>query len=176
MKTGIEDYIKTLLQSAGVKVNGPGDTDIQINHPDFYRRVVRDGSLGLGESYMNGWWEVKKLDDFFYRILRASLEEKVKGLKTLPYYLKALVFNQARKSKAFEVGERHYDLGNLLFQKMLDKRMAYSCGFWKEAKNLNEAQEAKLDLICRKLGLKSGMRVLYIGCGWGRFCKYAAEK
>jgi len=176
MKKGIEDYIKTLFQSAGVEVNGPGDADIQIINPDFYRRVIRDGSLGLGESYMDGWWEVKKMDELIYRILHASLEEKVKNMKTYVYYLKALVVNPAKKSRAFEVGEKHYDLGNLLFQKMLDKRMAYSCGYWKEAKNLNEAQEAKLDLICRKLELKSGMRVLDIGCGWGSFCKYAAEK
>ncbi|MDH7528362.1 MAG: cyclopropane fatty acyl phospholipid synthase, partial [Ignavibacteria bacterium] len=59
---------------------------------------------------------------------------------------------------------------------MLDKRMNYSCAYWKDATNLDEAQENKLELICKKLYLKPGMRVLDIGCGWGAFAKYAAEK
>ncbi|MBU4141897.1 cyclopropane fatty acyl phospholipid synthase, partial [Patescibacteria group bacterium] len=81
-----------------------------------------------------------------------------------------------KKSRAFLIGEKHYDLGNALYQNMLDERMIYSCGYWKNAKTLNEAQEAKLDLVCRKIGLKEGMKVLDIGCGWGGFAKYAAEK
>jgi len=168
--------IKSLLQSAGITINGPGDADIQVKNPDFYKRVLRSGSLGLGESYMDGWWEVKKLDEFIYRVLDASLDKKINAWELLPFYLSAVIFNYGRKSKAFEVGQKHYDLGNSLFQKMLDKRMVYSCGYWKDAKNLDEAQEAKLDLICRKLNLKPGMRVLDVGCGWGSFCRFAVEK
>jgi cyclopropane-fatty-acyl-phospholipid synthase len=78
--------------------------------------------------------------------------------------------------KAFEVGEKHYDIGNDLYSRMLDKRMVYTCGYWKEAQNLDQAQEAKLDLVCRKIGLKPGQKVLDIGCGWGSFAKFAAEK
>jgi cyclopropane-fatty-acyl-phospholipid synthase len=96
-------------------------------------------------------------------------------MKYFVHYLEAMLINTGKKSKAFEVGEKHYDLGNTLFQKMLDKRMAYSCGYWKDAKNLDEAQEAKLSLICRKLNLEPGMKVLDIGCGWGSFVRYAAE-
>ncbi|MDR3652413.1 MAG: cyclopropane fatty acyl phospholipid synthase [Paludibacter sp.] len=175
MKKGIEEIVKSLLSSAGVIINGPGDADIQIKNNDFYKRVLRDGSLGLGESYMDGWWEVKKLDELIYRILNSSLEDKVKSVNTFVQLLGVLLLNPGKKSKAFEIGERHYDLGNDMFQKMLDKRMVYSCGYWKDAQNLNESQEAKLDLICRKLNLKSGMKVLDIGCGWGGFCRYAAE-
>lgn len=175
MKTGVEDFVKMLLNSAGVNVNGQNDADIQVKHPDFYKRVLRDGSLGLGESYMDGWWDVKKMDEMIYRILSASLEEKVKTMNNLVHYWAALLVNPGRKSKAFEVGQKHYDIGNELFQKMLDKSMAYSCGYWKNARNLDEAQEAKLELICRKLNLRAGMKVLDIGCGWGSFCKYAAE-
>jgi len=175
MKNGIEDTIRTLLSSAGVNTNGQGDADIQVKHPDFYKRVLREGALGFGEAYMDGWWEVKKLDELCYKLLHASLEEKIKNMKYFVHYLEAMLINTGKKSKAFEVGEKHYDLGNTLFQKMLDKRMAYSCGYWKDAKNLDEAQEAKLSLICRKLNLKPGMKVLDIGCGWGSFVKYAAE-
>lgn len=171
-----KEVIKSLLDEAHITINGLGDSDIQIRNPEFYNRVLRDGILGLGETYMDGWWDVKKPDDFFYRLINASLQEKVKSWKIVSHVLKAKIFNAGNLSKAYEVGTRHYDLGNHLFEKMLDKRMVYSCGYWKNARTLDEAQEAKLDLICRKLYLKPGMRVLDVGCGWGSFCKYAAEK
>lgn len=175
MKEGIEGTIKSLLVSAGVNANGQGDADIQVKHPGFYKRVLREGALGFGEAYMDGWWEVKKLDELCCKLLHASLEEKIKTMNYFVHYLEAILTNTGKKSKAFEVGEKHYDLGNNLFRKMLDKRMVYSCGYWKDAKTLDEAQEAKLSLICRKLDLRPGMKVLDIGCGWGSFCKYAAE-
>ena len=171
-----KEVIRSLLSEAQVTINGSSDSDIQVMNPEFYNRVLREGVLGLGESYMDGWWEVEKLDEFLYHLINASLPDKVKTWVIVPLILKAKIFNTGKESKAFEVGEKHYDIGNSLFQKMLDKRMVYSCGYWKQAKNLDEAQEAKLDLICRKLSLKPGMKVLDVGCGWGSFCKYAAEK
>ncbi len=90
--------------------------------------------------------------------------------------LKAKIINAQKRSKAYVIGERHYDISNNLFSVMLDRGLNYSCGYWEKAKTLDEAQEAKLDLICRKIGLRSGMKVLDIGCGWGGFAKYAAEK
>ena len=90
--------------------------------------------------------------------------------------LKAKILNLQNKKRSSEVIDKHYDLGNNLFQNMLDKRMVYTCGYWNKAKNLDEAQEAKLDLICKKIGLKPGMKILDIGCGFGSFAKYAAEK
>lgn len=171
-----QEVIKSLLSEAHVTLNGTGEADIQVNNPAFYSRVLRDGVLGLGESYMDGWWKVKNLDELIFRLITASLHEKIKSWKIVSQIIKAKVFNAGKQSKAFEVGEKHYNIGNLLFQKMLDKRMAYSCGYWKDARNLDEAQESKLDLICRKLYLQPGMKVLDVGSGWGSFCKYAAEK
>ncbi|UCD05306.1 MAG: cyclopropane fatty acyl phospholipid synthase [candidate division WOR-3 bacterium] len=166
-----------LLSLAGVEINGRNPWDIQVHNDNFYQRVLSEGSLGLGESYMDAWWECKALDQFFYRIIRADLEHKVRLHWRL--VLKALwarVFNLQSRRRAFQIGERHYDLGNDLFMNMLDKRMVYSCAYWKNARSLDEAQENKLELICRKIGLKQGMRVLDIGCGWGSFAKHAAEK
>ena len=174
--SSLETIMKSLLHRAGISVNGPGDADLQVKNQALYKRVLRGGSMALGESYMDGWWDAKKLDEFIYLVLSASLEKEVKPLKMLPYLLSAVIFNQGRKAKAFEIGEKHYDLGNDLFQKMLDKRMVYSGAYWKNAENLDEAQEAKLDLICRKLYLQPGMSVLDVGCGWGSFCRYAAER
>lgn len=166
-----------LLQLAGIEINGSNPWDIQVHDERFYKRAVTEVELGLGESYMDNWWDVEKLDEMIFRIIRADLQNKVKrnlkiALQLAGFYL----INMQARQRAFIIGERHYDLGNDLFQNMLDKRMNYSCAYWKDAKTLDEAQENKLELICKKLYLKPGMRVLDIGCGWGAFGKYAAEK
>ena len=166
-----------LLALADVKVNGNRPWDIQVHDELFYSRVLKDRSLGLGESYMDGWWDCERLDELFYRIVIADLESKIKAdIKTLSRLLEATILNLQPRRRAFQIGERHYDIGNDLFEKMLDHRTVYSCGYWKNAKNLDEAQEAKLGLVCKKAGLKQGMKVLDIGCGWGSFAKYAAER
>jgi cyclopropane-fatty-acyl-phospholipid synthase len=84
--------------------------------------------------------------------------------------------NMQSSARAYQVGEYHYDLGNDLYEAMLDKRMNYTCGYWRRAKTLDDAQEAKLDLVCKKIGVQPGMRILELGCGWGSFAQYAAEK
>ncbi len=171
-----ENLIKEILDGAGVSINGSMPWDLKINDPRFYDRILKEGSLGLGEAYMDGWWDCERLDEFFSRIMPLEPENKIRNSwKLLLRVLFSSILNPGRKSKAFTVGERHYDIGNELYVKMLDKRMAYSCGYWKDANNLDDAQEAKLDLTCRKLGLKNGDRVLDIGCGWGSLAKYATE-
>src|SRR3989338_11660938 len=143
----------------------------------FYSRVLGKGALGLGESYMDGWWDCKKIDEFVYKIYSANLDEKVRpDLAIVFELLKFSLLNMQKKSRAFIIGKMHYDLGNELYKNMLDKRMNYSCAYWKNTQDLNKAQEAKLNLICKKLKLKKGMKVLDIGCGWCAFAKYAAEK
>jgi cyclopropane-fatty-acyl-phospholipid synthase len=171
-----KDVIRSLLTEAGVELNGSRPWDVQVHDERTYKRWLTETELGVGESYMDGWWDVEALDEFFNKILRANLEQKIKhSLKTALFILSTQLFNQQTKTKSKRVGREHYDLGNDLFRNMLDKRMCYSSGYWKTAKNLDEAQKAKLELICRKLELKSGMRVLDIGCGWGSFAKYATE-
>ncbi len=172
-----ELIIRELLEPTGVEINGPHPWDIQVHNPAFFERVVRDATLGLGESYMEGWWDCTAIDQFITRVLLARLEDKIRSeSRFLLQALKARLFNRQSRRRAFEVGIRHYDLGNDLYTAMLDKRMAYTCGYWKTAANLDEAQEAKLDLVCRKIGARPGMRILELGCGWGSFAKFAAEK
>ncbi len=172
IKQTIEDYFFL----ADVQINGSRPWDIQVNNPDFYSRVLAGSSLALGESYMDGWWDCKSIDEFIHRILSINLNQIVINKSLIWNSLKARVLNMQSKSRAYIVGQHHYDIGNDLYKEMLGVTMAYSCGYWREAKNLDEAQIAKLDLSCRKLGLKPGMRVLDVGCGWGSFVKYAAEK
>jgi len=169
--------VQNLLSLADVKIDGNKPGDIKVNNPRFYSRVLAGGSLALGESYMDGDWDCKNLDVFFEKILRVKLDKKGMKMKNLVFYfLRARFTNMQNKKRARQVGEQHYDVGNDLYKLMLDKRMCYSCGYWKNAKTLDEAQEAKLDLICKKLKLKKGMKILEIGCGWGSFAKYVAEK
>jgi len=137
---------------------------------------LRTGSIGLGESYMDGWWESQQLDEFFNRLLKAEIDKKVRDWKIILSVIFWRLFNFQSKSRAFQIGEKHYDAGNDLYQIMLDKRLVYTCAYWQDADNLDQAQENKLDLVCRKIGLKSGQKVLDIGCGWGSFAKFAAEK
>jgi len=121
---------------------------------------------------MDGWWDAPALDQFFARVTGVNLEQKVKGNSRLKLrVLKSRLFNYQKRSRAFQVGEQHYDAGNDLYRAMLDKRMAYTCGYWKKARSLDEAQEAKLDLVCRKIGLHKGMTVLELGCGRGSFAR-----
>lgn len=172
-----KQIVEDILALAGVAINGNKPWDIQVSNDAFYKRVITDGELGMGETYMAGWWNAERVDELICKILQATLDKKVKLTFSVKHSLPAIqLFNLQSKRRAFIVGEKHYDLGNLLFENMLDKRMNYSCGYWKNATTLDEAQENKLDLICRKLYLSEGMRVLDIGCGWGAFGKFAAEK
>jgi cyclopropane-fatty-acyl-phospholipid synthase len=166
---------RKLLSSAGITINGNHPWDITIHHQDVFRRILQQGVLGLGESYMDGWWDCQALDQFFDRVLRARVDRMIRGNLRLSWDIwKAKVFNHQKMSRAYEVGIKHYDIGNDLFQSMLDPWMVYTCGYWKDADNLAAAQLAKLDLVCRKVGMKPGMKVLDLGCGWGSFARYAA--
>ncbi len=170
-----------LLAIAGVEVGGTQPWDLQLHDNRVFSRVIAKGSLGLGESYMDGWWDSQALDQFFTKVLNAHLDRQFRlSWPAIVVAAKAILVNLQSNARAFEVGEKHYDIGNDLYEKMLDKRMVYSCGYWSSpthpAKNLDDAQEQKLDLVCRKIGLKKGDCILDIGCGWGSFAKYAAEK
>ncbi len=172
----LKELIESLLNEAKIVINGDQPHDIQIHHPQFYSRIIQEGSLGLGESYMDGWWDCERLDIFFHKILRAQLDKKVpNNFKNIIRLAIARFRNFQSKKRAWMVGEEHYDLGNDLFSLMLDPSMQYSCAYWKDAENLEQAQQHKLDLICRKLDLKPGMKVLDIGCGWGGLAEYAAK-
>ena len=176
-KTVHDQFFANLLAHADVQLNGDRPWDMRVYNEKFFPRVLSDPSMGLGESYMEGWWECDRIDELISRIFRSRAYEKVPANFLLKLrVLKHMIFNMQSKRKAFEIGEKHYDIGNDLYKNMLDERMVYTCGFWEHTSDLDKAQEDKLELVCKKIGLKSGDRVLDIGCGWGSFAKYAAEK
>jgi cyclopropane-fatty-acyl-phospholipid synthase len=171
-----ERFVRELLEQAGIEIGGSAPHDVVVHDRRLFARIVRDGALGLGEAYVDGWWDSPAVDQMITRLHRADLTGTIrKSWSYLASLARATMLNPQSRGRSFEVGERHYDLGNDLYRAMLDQRMVYSCGYWKDARSLDEAQEAKLDLVCRKLGLRPGLRLLELGCGWGSFARYAAE-
>ncbi len=169
--------VEKLASRAGIHIDGNDPWDIIVHDSRTYKKIVLGGSIGLGESYMQGWWDSAKLDEFSAHILKARLDaSKVNLISNIFIVASQYVFNLQSIRRAFIVGEKHYDIGNDIYKKMLDSRLTYTCGYWKNAKNLEEAQEHKLRLTCEKLKLKPGMKILDIGCGWGSFAIFAAKE
>ncbi len=168
--------IRKWAAEADICINGDAPWDIQVFDGRTYERILGQGSLGFGEAYMDGMWECERLDQFFDRLLRSRTDEKAgQGLRQMADVLRHTFFNLQSRRRAFQVGEQHYDIGNDVFEAMLDPSLSYSCAYWHDAASLRDAQLKKLDLICRKLQLKPGERLLEIGCGWGGLAFHAAN-
>jgi cyclopropane-fatty-acyl-phospholipid synthase len=167
-----------MLAAGGVTVGGSEPADVTIHDERVWSRVLRDGTLGAGEAYVEGWWDSNALDQTIHRLQSVKAVDALRdNWMILPHILKARVLNLQTMRRAFGSGQHHYDIGNDLYTAMLDARMLYTCALWSTgARTLEEAQDAKLELVCKKIGLRSGMRVLDLGCGWGGFAAYAAER
>jgi len=172
----LRDEAQRFLDVAGIRIDGDRPYDLQVHDERMFPRVFAQGSLGFGEAYMDGWWDCEQLDELFHRILRARVDEAFRPWRDVPRVLAAKLVNLQTQRRSFRVGEHHYDIGNRLYERMLGSRLVYSCGYWREATTLDDAQVAKMDIICRKLGLEPGMRVLDIGCGWGEMARFMAER
>ena len=170
-----ERAVSELLAGADVKINGTRPWDIRVHDERFFQRVFAQGTLGAGESYMDGWWDCEQLDEMLTRSLRNDIEQHLHSPRALLLAITARLINMQSHRRAFEVGKQHYDLGDDLYERMLDPRMIYTCAYWEGMHSLDAAQEAKLDLVARKLGLQRGSRVLDIGCGWGGAAQFMAE-
>ena len=167
--------VNELLAGSDVKINGSRAWDIHVHDERFFQRVAAQGSLGAGESYMDGWWDCEQLDEMLTRILRHDIEQHLRSPRGLLLAVTARLINMQSRRRAFEVGKQHYDLGDDLYERMLDPRMIYTCAYWDHMSSLDAAQEAKLDLVARKIGIQRDSRVLDIGCGWGGAAQFMAE-
>lgn len=169
-----EIFLK-LIADLDIQINGSRPWDMQVHNVKFYRRILSGGSMVLGESYMDGWWDCAALDQLAEKLFHAEINKKARDVKSvLIRFLQYSFFNMQNRVKSKKAAH-HYDIDNNLYVHMLGKTMAYTCGYWKGVNTLDEAQEAKCELICKKLMLKPGMKVLDLGCGFGGFAKYAAE-
>ena len=168
--------VEEMLAAADIRIGGDRPWDVTVLNDETYPRVIAEGMLGVGETYMDGWWECEQLDEMICRAFRADFHRQIRPIKYLWFVLQARISNLQRQARAYQVGQEHYDLGQDLYRAMLDERMIYSCGYWRNASTLDEAQEHKLDLVARKLELEPGMKVLDIGCGWGGALYYLCER
>jgi len=171
-----ERTVRELLEAADIQVGGSRPHDIQVHDRGFYLRALRDGRLGIGESYMDRQWDAAALDQFTAKLILSTSKKRVSGWRNTLQRAAARLWNLQSTRRAFQAGERHYDVGNDLYRAMLGETLSYTCAYWKDAATLDEAQQRKLELVCQKLGLSPGMRVLELGCGWGTFARHAAEK
>ncbi len=176
MITKPKQIVGNLLGKAGIEINGKMPWDIQVHDDRFYLRILTGGSLALGESYMDGWWDAEQPDEFICRVLKADLHKKVISPAKVAGVVLSSITNRQSLRKARGSAERHYNIGNDFYGKMLDPQWQYTCGYWKGAGNLDQAQENKLELICRKLRLEPGESVLELGSGWGYLARYMAQK
>lgn len=173
----MQQTLQKLAESAGLRLNGPNPWDIQVNDDRWYARVFRDKSLGLGESYMDGWWDCEQLDEMIFRVLCGRIDEELSvNTQDVMRLIPEVLFNLQSAARARMIAEHHYDLGNDLFHSFLDPYNQYSCGYFEGTEALDQAQLNKLALISEKLDLTDIDRVLDIGCGWGGFARYAAER
>ncbi len=176
MTNSLKESFQKILDSADIKMNGNRKGDIKVNNEGVYKRALIHGSLGLGESYMDGDWDCAALDEFFYKITKARLDVKAVGVvKSAAKFILSILSNPQSKSISKKVIEMHYNLGNDLYEAMLDKNMQYTCAYWKNAKNIDEAQIRKLEMVAKKLKLKPGMKVLELGGGFGGLARYLAK-
>ena len=165
-----------LLAKAEIPLNRSKKYGIEVYNEKLWDRIISKRQLGLAEAYMDGWWECDAIDEFLTRLLDINVLENMKpSPKLFFHWAKSTFINRQTKSKADKNAKYHYNIGNDLYSRMLDKEMIYSCAYWKRAKTLDKAQIDKLDLICRKLDIKPGMKVLDIGSGWGALLRYAAK-
>jgi cyclopropane-fatty-acyl-phospholipid synthase len=175
------EFVTSLVALGDIAIDGPADTDLQVRDERVYVQAVRDGIIGVGEAYMDGWWDAESLDGIIYKVLRSRIDERAahEGWGFRWQLIKAAVLsrviNMQSKERSLIVGKVHYDIDLDLYRPMLGPSMVYTCGFWRFARNLTEAQYHKMRLICEKANLKPGMKVLDVGCGWGAFAKFAAE-
>jgi cyclopropane-fatty-acyl-phospholipid synthase len=160
-----------VLSRAGITVNGCHAWDIQVHDEQFFDCLYRSASEGLGDSYVQGFWDSDDLTETLGRFIAIGGRSALKG--PIAHNMQT---TESEQKKSLEVVDSHYESKNGLYSNMLDPYMQYSCALWDDdTHNLQEAQIKKMRLIGQKLELQPGDHVLDIGCGWGGLPKFLSE-
>lgn len=176
----LKDFAKKKLDEflkwTWVEFNWPNPRDPEVHDESMYMDVLLKWNLWLWESYMAGKRDCKQLDEMINKIISHDVDKKAgNNLSEFLLNIQSSIINMQSKLRSRVVWKQHYDAWNDLYKLMLDKRLVYTCAYRKNANNIDDAQEAKLKLICDKLYLKPWMHILDIWCGRWSFAKYAAE-
>ncbi|MBM3679040.1 MAG: class I SAM-dependent methyltransferase [Actinobacteria bacterium] len=159
--------------------DGP-EVVVDVRDPDaLWSKIGLRTTIGLGEAYVDGDWDCEDLPALFAlfgrSVHRAQETPSVRALARLQRLRPAPSTRQDAHAARRNI-HAHYDLGNELFRLMLDPTMTYSCAYWERpGMTLQEAQEAKLRMVCEKLNLSAADHLLEIGCGWGGLAIWAAR-
>ena len=167
--------IGSVFDKCGIKLNG-SDADLVVNDDSFFRDVLLRGSIGFGDSYIEGKWDSDKIDVVVSRVLSRGIYQRFASVYNLARIVSSKVVNLQSRGRAKKVIEEHYDLPTEFYSAFLDPYMQYTCGLFKDTDDLAVAQENKMRLICEKLELKKGQRVLDIGGGWGGLARFMRER
>jgi cyclopropane-fatty-acyl-phospholipid synthase len=162
----------------GIKGTGPSGTVI-VKNPELYDRIVRDGSLGMGEGYMEGWWDAENGDiaSAIGVIISNHLEKAIRVSPSLLLSAAStkLFANVSRVRSKTNI-QQHYDVGNDFYELFLDDNMAYTCAYQKDPNDtIEQMQDQKHERVARKLGLKAGESMVDLGCGFGGMLRYSAK-
>ena len=176
MQSITKSTLTSMLAEAGITVNGDQPWDLRVHDERLYDRLARGRTIAAGESYVDGWWDCDQLDELFARALSKHMDRRLYSPVFAWRKLVNSIFNQQTRRRSKDVATTHYNLGNDLYRAMLGESMAYTCGYWLQADSLDAAQFAKYDLVCRKLGLKPGDKVLEVGSGFGGLAKHMAAR
>lgn len=174
----IPSSLQAIAQAADIRFDGARPWDLNVYDSGLFADLVQRGSMALGEGYVACRWDCEQLDELIARLLRVQANRPLSwraSAMALMEWLRDQLVNPQSLARAFRVGRQHYDIDHRVYAATLDSRLVYSCGFWQDATSLEQAQEHKLERICRKLQLQPGQRLLDVGCGWGSLAAHAAE-
>jgi cyclopropane-fatty-acyl-phospholipid synthase len=170
-----KETVETFLNECEIQIDGANQGDIIVKDDRFYSMCINYGELGFGESYMYGYWDSKNLYETLYNGIKNCHKVSYMNLNSIAFnrYFNNMFYNNQTIDKASADVQAHYNKGNDLYERMLDKtNMQYTCGFFQDTNDLETAQIQKLNIIAQKLNLKPGEKLLDIGCGWGNLINF----
>ena len=144
----MEPTVRKILLQAGIEIGGKNPADIIVHNPRFYSRIFKNGTLGIGESYMDGDWDSNDLTETANKAFKTNLKRSLArfSIKDFLHVAHAYLSNLQTKARSYDVGTEHYDVGNELYEAMLDKRMTYTCAYWRGGKKSRRSSRSETGL------------------------------